>query len=72
MFNDKAVKFCSKIKTNKQIWGNQGEAMRIKIEMRAERKNKRREEMKLEEMSRAYLQILRQLPEVVLLSGFIP
>jgi hypothetical protein len=31
--------------------------------MRTERKNKRKEEMKLEVMSLAYLQILQQLPE---------
>jgi hypothetical protein len=73
MFNDKAVKYCSKLKTNKQIWGDQGEAGRIKTEMRTERKNKRREEMKLEEMSLAYLQFLRQLPEDwCFLTGFFP
>jgi hypothetical protein len=63
MLNGKIVKYCSKLKTNKQIWRDQGEAGRIKTKMRTERKNKRREEMKLEEMSLAYLQFLRQLPE---------
>jgi hypothetical protein len=63
MLNGKAVKYCSKLKTSKQIWGDEGEPGRIKTEMRTERKYKRREEMNLEEMSLAYLQILRQLPE---------
>jgi hypothetical protein len=61
MFNDKAV---NTARNERQInMGGKGEAGRINIEMRTEHKNTIREEMKLEEMSLVYLQILRQLTE---------
>jgi len=63
MFNVKAVNTARKERRINKYGGIKGEAGRIRTEMRTERKNKRREEMKLEEMSLAYSQILWQLPE---------
>jgi len=63
MFNGTAVNTAPKERRINKYGRDQGEAGRIKTEMRTERKNTRREEMKLEEMLLAYLQILRQLPE---------